>query len=174
MWRQQQQQQQQYAECVNQQQQLHIESNLDRLGMLSPTHDQRSQEKTEKLRSNQFWSTSPSFSRPHIVQKYEKLEYTEVHGGGGLELVKPAREPASSRVKPCTSLKKPHESYPFAAPCGPRRKKNDSGQTSAYFPSETSWFKPPVILAPRGSALPWLVDDRAALRLRRFWCVLTR
>ena len=25
--------------------------------------------KPEKLRSNQFWSTSPSFSRPHIVQK---------------------------------------------------------------------------------------------------------
>ena len=36
-------------------------------------------------------------------------------------------------------------------------------QTSA-FPSETSRFKP-VILAHRGSALPWLVDDRAALRL---------
>ena len=37
---------------------LHIESNLVRLGMLSPTHDQRSQQKTgkimEKLRSNQF------------------------------------------------------------------------------------------------------------------------
>ena len=37
---------------------LHIESNLDRLGMLSPTHDQHSQQKngkiTEKLRSNQF------------------------------------------------------------------------------------------------------------------------
>ena len=48
---------------------LHIESNLDRLGMLSPTHDQRSQQKNGKIRSNQFWSTSPSFSRPHIVQK---------------------------------------------------------------------------------------------------------
>ena len=45
-------------------------------------------------------------------------------------------------------------------------------QTSA-FPSETSRFKP-VILAHRGSALPWLVDDRAALRLRRIWCVSTR
>ena len=37
---------------------LHIESNFDRLGMLSPTHDQRSQQKngkiTETLRSNQF------------------------------------------------------------------------------------------------------------------------
>ena len=28
--------------------------------------------------------------------------------------MKPAREPASSRPKPCTSLKKPHESCPFA------------------------------------------------------------
>ena len=82
--------------------------------------------------------------------------------------MKPAREPASSRPKPCASLKKPHESCPFAAPCGHRRKKNDDrGQTSA-FPSETSRFKP-VILAHRGSALPWLVDDRAALRLRRIY-----
>ena len=57
----------------------------------------------------------------------------------GLELVKPAREPASSRPKPCASVKKPQESCPFAAPCGPRRKKNDRGQRSA-FPSETSRF----------------------------------
>ena len=86
--------------------------------------------------------------------------------------MKPAREPEPRRPKPCTSLKKPHESCPFVAPCGPRRKKNDRGQTSA-FPSETSRFKP-VILAHRGSALPWLVDDRATLRLRRIWCVPTR
>ena len=37
--------------------------------------------------------------------------------------MKPACEPASSRPKPRASLKKPHESCPFAAPCGPRRKK---------------------------------------------------
>ena len=86
--------------------------------------------------------------------------------------MKPAREPASSRPKSCAFLKKPHESCPFAASCGPRRKKNDRGQRSA-FPSETSRFKP-VILAHRGSALPWLVNDRAALRLRRIWCVPTR
>ena len=86
--------------------------------------------------------------------------------------MKPAREPASSRPKPCASLKKSHESCPFAAPCSPRRKNNYRGQTSA-FPSETSRFKP-VILAHRGSALSWLVDDRAALRLRRIWCEPTR
>ena len=53
--------------------------------------------------------------------------------------MKLARGPASSRPKPCASLKKPHESCPFATPCCPRRKKNDRGQRSA-FPSETSRF----------------------------------
>ena len=35
--------------------------------------------------------------------------------------MKPAREPASNRPKPCAYLKKAHESCPFAAPCGPCR-----------------------------------------------------
>ena len=83
--------------------------------------------------------------------------------------MKPAREPVSSRPKPCASLKKPHASCPFAAPCGPRRKKNDRSQRSA-FPSKTSRFAL-SILAHRGSAFPWLVNDRAALRLQIF-CVL--
>ena len=64
---------------------------------------------------------SPSFSRPHIVQKQGKLKYRGPSCGGCLELVKPAREPASSRPKPCASLKKPHESCPV----GPSRKKKD-------------------------------------------------
>ena len=85
--------------------------------------------------------------------------------------MKPAHKPASSRPKPCASFKKPHESCPLAAPCGPRRKKNDRGQRSA-FPSETSRFAL-SILAHRGSALPWLVNDRAALRLRRIWSITT-
>ena len=38
--------------------------------------------------------------------------------------MKPAREPASSRPKPCASLKKPHESCPFAAPCWPSYEEN--------------------------------------------------
>ena len=86
--------------------------------------------------------------------------------------MKPAREPASSRPKPCASLKESYESCPFAAPCGLRRKKNYRGQTST-FPTETSRFTS-LIVAHRGSALPWLVEDRAALCLRRIWCVPTR
>ena len=104
-------------------------------------------------------------SQGHTSYKIKKIEIPRSMVVEGLELVKPAREPASSRPKPCASLKKPHESCPFAAPCGPRRKKNDRGQGSA-FPSETSRFAL-SILAHRGSALPWLVNDRAALCLRR-------
>ena len=33
---------------------LHIESSLDRLRLLSPTHDQRSQQQIGQIRSNQF------------------------------------------------------------------------------------------------------------------------
>ena len=68
------------------------------------------------------------------------------------ELVKPALEPASSRPKPCASLKKPHDSCPFAAPRGPFRKKKKRGQRSA-FPSETSRFAP-LILAHRVQPSP--------------------
>ena len=50
---------------------LHIESNLDRLGMLSPTHDQRSQQKTGKITLQPVLinKSSPSFSRPHILYR---------------------------------------------------------------------------------------------------------
>ena len=53
-----------------------------------------------------------------------------------------------------------------------RRKKTDRGQRSA-FPSKTSrsahW-----LFVHRGSALSWLVDDRASLHPRLIWCVPTR
>ena len=64
----------------------------------------------------------------HTLYKNIITSNTEVHRGGGLELVKPARERASSRPKPRASLKKDRRYCPFAAPCGPRRKKKDRGQ----------------------------------------------
>ena len=79
-------------------------------------------------------------------------------------MVKPAREPAASRPKPGASLKKPTNIGRSPLLVGPRRKRTYRGQRSA-FPSETSMFAP-LILAHKGSALPWLVDDRASLRLR--------
>ena len=149
---------------------LHTESSLDWLELLSPTHDQRSQQQIGPIGSNRF-DQQFQVSQGYTSYKNKENWNTEVHGGGGLELVKPACESTSSRPKPYASLKKPHESCPFAAPCGPRGKKNYRGQRSA-FPSETSRFAL-LILAHRGSALPWLVNDRAALRLRRIWCVPT-
>ena len=154
------------SKTVHQTSLLHIESNLDRLGMLSPTHDQRSQQKTGKITLQPVLINKSKFLKATHCTEIRKFEIPRsMVGGGGLELVKPACEPAYSRPKPCASLKKPHESCPFVALCGSRRKKNDRGQTSA-FPSETSRFKP-VFLAHRDSALPWLVDNRAGLRLRR-------
>ena len=40
--------------------------------------------------------------QPYPVDPYSAIcdDHTYIHGGGGLELVKPAREPASSRPKP--------------------------------------------------------------------------
>ena len=76
--------------------------------------------------------------------------------------MKPTREPASRRPKPCASLKKSHKSCPFAAPCGPRRKKNDHAWSNISFSlrnlpvqacdSRAQGFNPP--LARRRSSCP--------------------
>ena len=57
---------------------------------------------------------------------------TEVHNGGGLERVKPAREPALRRPKPCASLKSPTNLTRSPLLVGPRRTKTDRGQRSAF------------------------------------------
>ena len=88
---------------------LHIESNFDRLGLLSPTHDQRSQQRSGQVTLQSVLINKSKFLK--ATHRTEIRKITEVYGGvGGLELVKPARKPASSRPKPCASLKKPHKS----------------------------------------------------------------
>ena len=53
-------------ETVHQTSLLHIiESNLDRLGLLSPTHHQRSQQQTGQITLQPVLSTNSSFSSPH-------------------------------------------------------------------------------------------------------------
>ena len=142
------------TKTVHQTSLLHIESNLDPLGMLPPTHDQRSQQKNGKNTLQPVLINKAKFLKATHCTEIRKIEIPRsMVRGGGLELVKPAREPASRHPKPCASLKKPHESYTFAHPCGSRRKKNDRGQTSAFFHSETSRFKP-VILAHRLQTSP--------------------
>ena len=107
------------AKTVHQSSLLHIESNLDRLGLLSPTNGQCSQQQNGQLTLLISFDQQVQVSQGHTFTEIRKKLNTEVHGGGGLELVKPAREPASTPPKPCASLKKPHESCPFAAPCWP-------------------------------------------------------
>ena len=55
---------------------LHIESSLDRGGLLSPIHDQRSQQQIGQITLQPVLiKASPSPSRPYIVKKQGKLKY---------------------------------------------------------------------------------------------------
>ena len=87
---------------------------------------------------------------PHRMQKIKENCNTEVHGGGGLELVNPARDPASSGSKTC---KQPRNLARSLLLVGPRKKKTDRNQRSA-FPSGTSRFAPLILAYKEGSALP--------------------
>ena len=58
-------------------------------------------------------------SQGHTSYRNKENGNIDVYGGASLELVRLAHEPASSSPKPCASLKTPHESCPFAAPCWP-------------------------------------------------------
>ena len=77
-------------------------------------------------------------------------KHSEVHGNEGLELLKPAREQASTRRKPEVSM--------INAPGISHIVTRDQ-----LSPQKTSRFVP-LILVRKGSALPWPVDDRASLR----------
>ena len=153
------------VKTVHQTSVLHIiESNLDRLGLLSPTHHQRSQQQTGQIMLQPVLISRSKFLKATQCTKIRKIEKPRSLVVEALSWEACARASIQPSKALCI-LEKPHESCPFAAPCGPRRKKNDCGQISA-FPSKISRFKP-VILAHRGSALPWLVDDRAAPCLGR-------
>ena len=84
---------------------FHIESNLDRLGLLSPTHGQRSQQQSGQITLQSASINKPKFRKATRHAEARENCNTEVHGDGGLKLVKPAREPAFSRAKPGASLK---------------------------------------------------------------------
>ena len=81
--------------------------------------------------------------------------------------MKSAREPISSRPKPCTSLETPQKSCPFG------RKKTDRAGQRPAFPSVTLRFAP-WVLVHMGAAHLWRVDDRGALDHCRIWCLLTQ
>ena len=133
---------------------------------------QRSQQRSgQKITLQSVLINKPKFPKATSYKNKEKWNI-EVHGGRGLELVKPARKLASSRPKPCASLKNAPKILPVGrsllAIVG--RKQTVVRETSFFFPSETFRFAP-LILVDKGSLLSWLVDDRAALPPHQIWCL---
>ena len=64
------------VKTVNQTSLLHIESNLDRLGLLSPTHGQRSQQQTGQIPLQSVLINKPEFLKArHDTEKEGKLKY---------------------------------------------------------------------------------------------------
>ena len=78
----------------------HIQRNLDRLGLLSPMHGQRSQQKRANHTPINFDDKAKFLKAKHRAEKRNKCSI-EVHGGVGLEPLKLAREPVSTRPRPC-------------------------------------------------------------------------
>ena len=64
------------VEAVHQTFLFHFKSNPDRVGLLSPTHGQRSQQQRGQITLQSVLINKPKFLiRPHIVQKQGKLKY---------------------------------------------------------------------------------------------------
>ena len=91
------------VKTVHQTSLLHIESNLDRLGLSSPTHDQRSQQQSGQNTLQSILIPMSKFLKATHRTEIRKIEIRRSMVVEA-ELVKPAREPASSRSKPCASL----------------------------------------------------------------------
>ena len=71
------------AETVHQISLFHIQSNLDRLGLLSPTYSQRPQQQSGQITLHSF-DQQAQVSQGHTSYKNRENWNTEVHGGGGL------------------------------------------------------------------------------------------
>ena len=138
----------------------HIESNLHRLTLLSPTPGQHLQH--APIRFDQ----QAQVSRGHTsYRSTNNNEITEVHGGEGLEMVKPAREPA---IQPSKALSIPENALrtlpvhrSLLTSLEENRPWSEFRVSLRNLPVRT-----PLVLAHRGSTLLLLVDDRAAPRPR--------
>ena len=93
------------VKTVHQTSLLHTASNLERIGLLSPTHAASVlRNKVNKITLRSALINKPKFLKATSCRSKESSN-TGFLWGGGLELLKPACEPASSRLKPCVSLK---------------------------------------------------------------------
>ena len=99
-------------------------------------------------------------SQGHTSYKNKENYNTEIHGGGGLDLVKPAREPASSRPKLCVSGENAPEILPvgrsllaLAGRIRPCQRSYFSSETPVRaFDSRAQGFN--ILLARRRSSFP--------------------
>ena len=153
---------------------FHIESNADRHGLLSPTRGQHSKRLGGRITLQSVLINKSKFLKAtRYAEINEENCGIKVPGGGDLEPVKLARDPASNRPKTYVSLKTVLKilsvSGSLLALVGRKR----TVVRDNLYPQ-----KPPCLrlltFAQRSSALPWLVDDRAALHPHRIWRLLTR
>ena len=156
---------------------LHTESSLDRLGLLSLTCGYRSQQQSgQDTVQSVLINKQAQVSLDHTSCRNKETSKTEVHGGGDLELVKLAREPASSRSKLCASLENAPRILPVRRSLLALVGRKQSVARDQLSPQKPPGSRLPVILAHKDSALPdpWFVDDEAALRPHRIWRLLTQ
>ena len=101
------------VKTVHQTSSLYIESNLDRLGLLSLIHDQSYEQQSRRITLQSVLINNPKFLKAtRHAEIIWKVFISRSMADGGLELVKPALESASSRPKPCASLKNAPEILP--------------------------------------------------------------
>ena len=145
-------------------------SNSDQLGLLCcclPTSSAISNE-AEESRSHHFDLANPRSSKVKSCRKRKNV----VPRSMVKEAFMGCEAGARASIRPPKALssfgKHPGNLARLPLQLDSRREKYGGIQKSTSS-SKTSRFSP-VVLAHKGSALPWLVDDQANLHPRRIWC----
>ena len=102
--------------------------------------------KADKTRSNQFWSTRPSLSRPHVMQKYGKLKYRGPWWWGPWAGEAGARASIQPSKALCIPEKRPTNLARLPLLVGPHGMKTDSRSEISFSlrnrkpPGSRLWF----------------------------------
>ena len=150
----------------------YIESSLDRLGLLSPTHDQRSQQQSGQIAPQSVLINKSKFLKATHRTKLRKIEIPRSMVVEALSWWNRRASQYPAVQSPVHSWKSPTNlarSPLFVALVGRKM----TVVRHQFFPQKPPgsrfWFSRTGVQPP-----PWLVDDRAALQHRRIWCVPTR
>ena len=93
-------------------------------GLLLNMHGQCSQQQSGQSTLQSVLTNKPIFLKAACHAEKKGKNNTDVYVGGNLEMVTLAHDLASSRPKPCVSLKIPHKSCLFATPYRPSQEEN--------------------------------------------------